>query len=92
VDLILDITGHEVPRVPLPPQYQNAPVLGQLPAAGTVVDPATGRLRLVLAAALEAAPVVTMPSLVGLTYDEVVKVLERLGLRVGTTTIRQTGP
>ena len=41
VDLILDATGHEVSRVTLPPTYQNAPVLVQIPEAGAVIDAAT---------------------------------------------------
>jgi hypothetical protein len=88
VDLILDATGHEVSRVSLPPTYQNAPVLMQVPDAGTTIDPATGRVRLVLAAALQFEETVTMPSLVGLTYDEVVTALNQLGLKVGRTTMR----
>jgi hypothetical protein len=88
VDVILDVMGHEVPKTSLPPQYQNQPILDQLPAAGTVVDPASHRLRLVVATALDQTPVVTMPSLVGLTYDEVASVLSGLGLKVGKTTVQ----
>ena len=93
VDLILDMAGHEVSRLTLPPEYQNSPVLVQLPGAGTIIDPTTERVRLVLAAAIERVPTVTMPSLVGLTQDEVVQVLDRLGLRLGRVTVRGTdGP
>lgn len=92
VDLILDITGHEVSRVSLPPQFQNAPVLAQLPDAGTVVDPASGRVRLVLATAIDQVPTVTMPSLIGLTADEVATVLNQLGLVLGRTTVRSIVP
>ncbi len=88
VDVILDVLGHEVPKTSLPPQYQNQPILDQLPPAGTVVDPTAQRLRLVVATALEQAPVVTMPSLVGLSYDEVASVLDGLGLKVGKTTVQ----
>ena len=88
VDLILDITGHEVSRVTLPAQLQNSPVLLQLPDAGTVLDPAAQRVRLVLAAAIDQVPVVTMPSLIGLTQDEVATVLNQLGLVLGRTTVR----
>jgi hypothetical protein len=88
VDLILDITGHEVSRVTLPPQFQNSPVLTQLPEAGSVLDPASDRVRLVLAVAIDRVPVVTMPSLIGLTTDEVAAVLNRLGLVLGKTTVR----
>jgi len=88
VDLILDVTGHEVSRVTLPPQFQNSPVLMQLPDAGTVLDPATDRVRLVLAVALDQVPTVTMPSLIGLSSDEVATVLNQLGLVLGRTTVR----
>lgn len=88
VDVILDVLGHEVPKTSLPPQYQNQPILDQLPPAGTIVDPTAQRLRLVVATALDQAPVVTMPSLVGLTYDEVASVLDGLGLKVGKTTVQ----
>jgi hypothetical protein len=87
VDVILDVLGHEVPKTSLPPQYQNQPILAQLPAAGSVVDPTTGRMRLVVATALEQAPVVTMPSLIGLSYDEVASVLDGLGLKIGKTNV-----
>ena len=87
-DLVLDIMGHEVPRVNLPPQYQNAPVLFQTPLAGELIDPVGGKVRFVVAVALQQEPVVTMPSLVGLTQDEAVKVLTNLGLTVGKITIR----
>jgi hypothetical protein len=88
VDVILDVLGHEVPKTSLPPQYQNQPILDQLPPAGTIVDPSSQRLRLVVATALDQSPVVTMPSLVGLSYDEVASVLDGLGLRVGKTTVQ----
>lgn len=88
VDVILDVLGHEVPKTSLPPQYQNQPILDQLPTAGTIVDPTAQRLRLVVATALDQTPVVTMPSLVGLTYDEVASVLDGLGLKVGKTTVQ----
>jgi hypothetical protein len=88
VDVILDVLGHEVPKTSLPPQYQNQPILDQLPPAGTVVDPTAQRLRLVVATALDQSLVVTMPSLVGLSYDEVASVLDGLGLKVGKTTVQ----
>ena len=88
VDLILDITGHEVSRVSLPAHFQNSPVLMQLPDAGTVLDPGTDRVRLVLAVAIDQVPTVTMPSLIGLSADEVATVLNQLGLVLGKTTVR----
>lgn len=91
VDIILDVLGHEVPKASLPPAYQNQPILAQLPAAGTVVDPVAERMRLVIATALDQAPVVTMPSLIGLSYDEVASVLDGLGLKVGKTIVQGQG-
>jgi len=88
VDVILDALGHEVSRTQPPAEYQNAAVLAQLPAAGTTIDPATNRLRLVVAAAIREEPIVTMPSLIGLTQAEAAKALEKLGLRVGKITVR----
>ena len=92
VDLILDITGHEVSRVSLPPQFQNSPVLVQLPDAGAVLDPGSDRVRLVLAVAIDQVPTVTMPSLIGLSADEVATVLNQLGLVLGRTTVRSLQP
>ncbi len=91
VDQILDITGQEIARTNMPSANQNSPVLVQTPAAGSAADPAVDEVRLVLAAALQSEATVTMPSLVGLTYDEVVSVLNRLELVVGRTTTRQRG-
>ena len=65
--------------------------LDQLHALGIDADlllDTTGRVKLVVASALRRDPVVTMPSLVGLTLREAQQVLDRLGLRVGDTTVR----
>ena len=88
IDIILDVLGHEVPKTSMPPQYQNQPILDQFPPAGSVVDPSSQRLRLVVSTALDQSPVVTMPSLVGLSYDEVASVLNGLGLKIGKTTVQ----
>jgi beta-lactam-binding protein with PASTA domain len=64
-------------------------VLVQLPAAGTVVAAGTGRVRLVLASALRREPVVTMPSLIGLTPNEAKEVLEKVGLTLGSSNVRE---
>jgi len=87
-DLLLDTTGREVSRSALPPEYVDSPVLFQLPPAGTVVPTGTGRVRLVLASALRREPVVTMPSLIGLSLTEAQEVLERIGLTLGQTNLR----
>jgi beta-lactam-binding protein with PASTA domain len=88
VDVIIDALGKEVSRTQVPAEYQNAPVLMQLPDAGTVIDPATTRLRLVVAAAVREEPIVTLPSLVGLTQAEAARALDAVGLRLGKVTFR----
>jgi hypothetical protein len=88
VDVMIDALGHEVSKLQLPAEYQNAPVLAQLPEAGVVIDPATTRLRLVVAAAVRDEPVVVVPSLIGLTQAEASRALEQLGLRLGRVTVR----
>ena len=60
----------------------------QLPDAGDVLDPGSDRVRLVLAVAIDQVPTVTMPSLIGLSADEVATVLNQLGLVLGRTTVR----
>jgi hypothetical protein len=87
-DALLDTTGREVSRTSLPPEYVDAPVLLQLPEAGAVVPAGTGRVRLVVASALRRDPVVTMPSLVGLSLTEAKQVLDRLGLVLGQSNVR----
>src|SRR5262245_33460927 len=88
VELLLDTTGKEISRTALPPEYVDSPVLAQLPLAGTVLPAGTGRLRLVVASALRRDPVVTMPSLIGLSLTEAKEVLERVGLALGDTNLR----
>ncbi len=87
-DVLLDTTGREISRASVPPEYADSPVLAQLPAAGTVVPAGTGRVRLVVASALRRDPVVTMPSLIGLSLTEAQQVLERVGLVLGETSLR----
>ncbi|CAN5117181.1 hypothetical protein BH18ACT4_BH18ACT4_06260 [soil metagenome] len=89
IERIMDVTGQDVSPFDIPADHQNSSVLSQLPAAGAVVNPTVTRVRLVVAAALGVTDSVTMPSLVGLTYDEMVQVLTGLGLAVGKTTIKQ---
>lgn len=89
-DIILDTTGREVSRTSIPPESVDSPVLLQLPEAGAIVATGTGRVKLVVASALRRDPVVTMPSLIGLTQREAQEVLERIGLRIGEAAIRET--
>lgn len=86
-DTMLDTTGREVSKTALPPEYVDSPVLAQLPAAGAVVPSGTGRVRLVLASALRRDPVVTMPSLIGLSLTEAKEVLENVGLTLGSSNV-----
>jgi hypothetical protein len=87
-DILLDTTGREVSRTALPPEYVDSPILLQLPEAGTVVPAGTGRVRLVVASALRREPVITMPSLIGLSLSEAQEVLDRVGLVLGQTSLR----
>lgn len=87
-DVLLDTTGREISRTNVPPEYADSPVLFQLPEAGTTVATGTGRVRLVVASALRREPVVTMPSLTGLSLSEAQEVLERIGLTMGDTSLR----
>ena len=87
-ELVVDTMGEEISRAQVPAEYQNQPVLAQLPAAGTVVDASTTRLRLVVAAAVRDDPIVTVPSLIGLTQAEASRALEKIGLRLGKVTVR----
>lgn len=88
IDIIIDALGKEISRTQVPPEYQNAAVLMQLPDAGTVIDPATTRIRLVVAAAVREEPIVALPSLIGLTQAEAATALSAVGLRLGKVTVR----
>ena len=88
--LMIDTLGHEISSVRVPVEYQNSPVLAQLPVAGEVADPASDRVQLVVAAAISEEPVVTVPNLAGLTQAEASRVLEQLGLRLGKVSVRTT--
>jgi hypothetical protein len=88
VDVIIDALGQEISKTQVPAEAQNSPVLVHYPSPGTVVDPATTRIRLVVAAAVHEEPIVTVPSLAGLTQTEAARALETLGLRLGRITVR----
>ncbi len=88
VDIIIDALGKEISRTQVPTEYQNSAVLMQLPVAGSVIDAATTRLRLVVAAAVREEPIVALPSLLGLTQSEAGAALSAVGLRLGKVTIR----
>jgi hypothetical protein len=88
VDIIVDALGQEISRTQVPADSQNSPVLVQYPPPGAVIDPATIRMRLVVAAALHEEPIVTVPSLVGLTQAEAATALQKIGLQLGKITVR----
>lgn len=83
VEQILDVTGDEVSRTALPADRANAKVLFQFPLPGAQVTAASARTRLVLSAEAEATTTV-MPSLVGMSYAQLVKALNDAGLQLGT--------
>lgn len=87
-EIALDTMGDEISRAQIPAEYQNQPILFQTPVAGTIVDPAVTRLRLVVAAAVREEPIVTVPSLIGLSQIEAARALEKIGLRLGKVTVR----
>jgi hypothetical protein len=87
---VVDASGGEVSPHDVPPAHRNSDVLVQTPGPGAVLVSATQTVRLVVAAPLVEAETVTMPSLIGLTYDELVRTLTTLGLRVGRTTVRSS--
>ena len=88
VETALDTMGDEISRAQIPAEYQNQPILYQIPEPGTIVDPAVTRLRLVVAAASQEDPIVTVPSLIGLSQIEAARALEKIGLRLGKVTVR----
>ena len=89
VDVIFDVTGDEIPKVSVPAESANVPVLLQDPPAGSVIKPATQRARLVIAAAFKQESTVVMPNLSGLSLSEATKALTTLGLKVGKITIKK---
>jgi hypothetical protein len=84
----IDASGGEVSPHDVPPAHANSDVLMQFPDAGTVLTVSAQNVRLVVAAPLVESETVTMPSLIGLTYDEMAQTLSSLGLRIGRSTIR----
>ena len=90
IERMIDTIGHEISPFDIPSDQSDSPVLLQEPPPGTSMQPGD-RVRIVIAGAVRRENTVTMPSLVGLEYDEVVEVLDRLGLRVGKTQTLTTG-
>jgi hypothetical protein len=85
---IVDVAGRDVAPANPGAEYNTAPVLLQLPAAGEYVTPAI-TAQLVVAASLVAEAAIEMPSLVGLTQAEAQKALENIGLVLGKVVVKQ---
>jgi hypothetical protein len=88
VSRILDVVGRDVAPANPGSEYNNAPVLAQIPAHGTPVAP-NENMQLVVAAALQVQPSIEIPPLFGLTLAEAQKALEGIGLVLGTVTTKQ---
>lgn len=87
---IIDTSGQEVSPHDMAPEHRNSEVLVQVPAGGTVLADSAATVRLVVAAPLVETESVTMPSLKGLSYDEVVETLGNLGLKIGKTIVKSS--
>lgn len=83
IESIFDTAGQELTRSSLLKAYAESRVLHQLPAAGTLMQPKTDRVRIVVGAEIAQKEVVTAPDLQGLTLEEATKALEEAGLTVG---------
>lgn len=86
---IFDVHGEAVAVSPLPANRSSARVLFQFPDPGDRVVAASARTRLVLSA-VEQQETTTVPSLIGLTYEQLLQALAANGLRLGRVTY-QTG-
>lgn len=84
VERLIDTTGNEISPFDINVDQAKSPVLMQFPDAGTSMLSGL-RVRLVIAAAIRGTKTVTMPNLAGLRSDDVAKVLDDLGLRIGET-------
>ena len=82
IDLILDVTGGEVSKTAIPTNRTGSRVLFQFPDPGARVTPASAKTRIVLSAEQE-QQITTMPSLVGMSYAQLVKALTDAGLKLG---------
>ena len=90
-ELMIDTLGHEISqRRGCRPSTRTRPCWPSSRRPATVADPAPTGCSLVVAAAISEEPVVTVPSLVGLTQAEASRALEQIGLRLGKVTVRTT--
>ncbi len=83
VTRVVDVAGKDQPPANPDADARTSLVLLQLPDAGELVDPAVG-IQLVIAGKLEPDSVI-MPNLDGKTLGQARKILEDLGLVLGTT-------
>lgn len=79
---ILDVVGRDVAPANPGSDYNDQPILMQVPSVGTAVPP-EGQIQLVVSAALQVQASVEVPSLSGLTLAEAQKALEAIGLVLG---------
>jgi hypothetical protein len=89
VSRVVDVTGRDIAPASPDVEFRDSPVLLQRPAVGQPVPAGIGA-QLVVAASLRVEPSVEMPSLTGLTLDEVRTVLEDLGLVLGEVSTRRS--
>jgi hypothetical protein len=87
VSRILDVVGRDVAPANPGSEYNEQPVLGYFPSAGSAVPP-DGQVQLVVSASLQVQPSVEMPSLAGLSLAEAQKALEAVGLVLGRVTTK----
>ena len=88
VGRLLDVVGRELPPANPDPEYSGQPVLMHRPQPGEAVPP-TGKVQLVVAAALQVEESVEVPPLTGLSLSEARKALEAIGLRLGSVETRR---
>ena len=79
---ILDVVGRDVAPANPGSDYNDQPILVQVPSVGTAVPP-EGQVQLVVSASLQVQASVEVPSLAGLTLAEAQKALEAIGLVLG---------
>ncbi len=77
ISKILDSAGKTHPEEEAP---SNMRVLNQTPSAGTVINPAIGRIRLVIAAEVEITGMVQAPDVTGMTPGQASAKLAEFGL------------
>jgi hypothetical protein len=83
IESIFDTAGQELTRSSLLKANAESRVLHQLPAAGTLMQPKTDRVRFVVGAEIAQQEVITVPDLQGLTLEQATKALQEAGLEIG---------